>query len=102
MDKEKAFVNVKHNGIHFWFPHGNGISTVWGTGTYSENHDYREGKIPFGYNTFLESNNVEIMILKCPNKLLKKIEKKYNDGSQQPIGYLNIKKWLEIINMLSK
>jgi len=96
--REKAFFNWRLGGIHLNFPNGNTLSTIWGGGSYSENHD------DFGSITnpkAIGSNNVEIMF-DCPEELQKKIEKKYNDGDEQPIGYLNIVQWSEIVNLLSK
>ncbi len=100
MKKVKSFKNSKHNGIQLKFPNGNWISTIWGAGSYTENHDYTESKIPFGYETFLESDDVEIMV-DCPEKLSKKIHKKY-DGDGSVIGHLTITQWLEILNLLAK
>ncbi len=107
MKSEKAFKNTHHNGIHLWFPNGNGISTIWGFGSHTENNGFDDRSFPSDltqkFNTFMESNDCEIMILNCPSKLLKKIQKKYNEGSDEcVINYLDIKKWLEIINLLAK
>jgi len=75
------------------------LSTTWACGTYSDNHDgWEDGD---RWKTFMESDEVEIMILEAPDKLIKKINKKYN-GSGSVIGYLTMKQWLEIIELLSK
>lgn len=96
--KEKAFNNWKHNAIHLTFPNGNALSTIWGAGTYCENYnlwrDSRDLK-------FLDSNSVEIMIIKAPQKLINKINRKYGDCGDV-IGYLKITQWLDIVNMLAK
>ena len=101
---KKAFKNFRHNGIHLTFPNGNSISTIWGVGSYTENSntgDYE--KFKEAYFMFLESNDVEIMILNCPNKLMKKIINKYNiEDDENPIGHINITQWLEILNLLAK
>jgi len=100
-DKEKAFRNFRSNGIHLTFPNGNALSTIWGYGSYSENHNMEGGVGVDNYNNFLDSDTVEIMILKAPDKLRKKIEKKYDfDGSVK--GYLTMKEWLDVVKMLSK
>lgn len=102
---EKAFNNFKHNGIHLRFPNGNGISTIWGAGTYSDNYNYIVNTTDdsLGYRTFMSSDTCEVMILNCPDKLLKKIKNKYQkDDSGSVIGFLTIDKWLEIVKLLSK
>jgi hypothetical protein len=103
-EKLKAFNNWRHNGIHLTFPNGNSISTVWGIGSYTDNHFLieKDPDTAFGYRKFLDSDTCEIMILKAPDKLIKKIHKKYGDGDNSVIGYLTIKQWLEIINLISK
>jgi len=97
--KEKAFNNWRHNAIHLWFPNGNGLSTIWGYLTYSDNHDYCKDGDKF--EDFMDSDTCEIMILEAPEKLIKKINKKY-DGDGRVIGYLKMKEWLEIVRILSK
>jgi len=97
--KEKAFRNFKHNGIHLTFPNGNVLSTVWGYCTYSDNYDMEVDVDNF--NKFLDSDTVEIMILKAPSRLRKKIDKKYDfDGDVK--GYLTMEGWLDVVKMLSK
>ena len=96
--EEKAFNQHRLNGFSMYLPNGNWISTVWGDGTYSDNHNYFEAGT--WNETKLSSDTVEIMI-KCPEKLLEKIHKKY-DGDGQIIGYLTFSQWLEIIKLLSK
>ncbi len=96
MKKEKAFNNWRHNAVQLRFPNGNALSTVWGYGTYSDNNDVE------GFDVFMDSDTVEIMVLDCPDKLLKKIERKFDFAGDSVKGYLNIKEWLEIVKMLSK
>jgi len=99
--KEKAFRNFRSNGIHLTFPNGNALSTVWGCGTYSDNYDMDGGISVDNFNKFLDSDTVEIMIIEAPDKLRKKIEKKYDfDGDVK--GYLTMEEWLDVIKMLSK
>ena len=92
---KKSFENFKHNGIYLEFDNGNTISTIWGYGSYTENHDKGD------FDTFDSSKNVEIMFT-CGQKLKKGILKKYNEGDGDPIGYLTITQWLEIVNLLNK
>ena len=102
---DKSFNNFKHNGLHLKFPNGNSLSTIWGYGSYSENHDMfddlkGEDQLKV-YTTFKPSNTVEVAILSAPEELIKKIHKKYNfDGSV--CGYLTMAQWLDIVKMLSK
>lgn len=79
MKREKSFNNFKHNGLHLTFPNGNFISTIFGIGSYTENHDMYTKM-----EEFMDSNDVEIMF-DCGDKLKKKILKKYNDGENDPI-----------------
>lgn len=103
MKKEKAFNNWRHNSIHLTFPNGNILSTVWGVGTYSDNHDFDFTPDPSeGFRVFMQSDEVEISILKAPAKLVKKIMKKYDVENDSVIGYLNMAQWLDIVKMLSK
>lgn len=103
--KEKAFNNWKHNAIHLTFPNGNSLSTTWAYGSYSENHGMEDlddsVDIMAKFHTFRESNTCEVMILQAPDKLVKKIHKKFN-GDGSVIGYLTMEEWLEIVKMLSK
>ena len=104
--QSKAFINSKHNGIKLTFPNGNCISTIWGIGTYSENYDYKANStyedFTEGYRTFMGSDTCEIMILNCPDKLYKKIHRKFGSVDNSVIGYVSMKDWLEIIKLLSK
>lgn len=99
---KKSFANWRHNKLKLVFPNGNWISTIWGSGSYTENYDFQTDSIEdkFGYETFMDSNDVEIMI-NCGERLSKKIHKKYN-GDGSVIGRLNITQWLEILRLLEK
>ena len=102
MEKEKSFCIHKNNGFALKLPNGIRISTIFGYGNYCENYNWENPKgsgilknferIPEG------SNDVEIMI-SCPDeKWLKRINRKYNNGGDNPvIGYLTIDKWFEIL-----
>ena len=107
-DCKKAFHNFKHNGMHLTFPNGNSISTVFGPGTYSDNYSLIEkmgdpDATIKSFQTFMESNTVEVMIGNCGKDLLKKILKKYNKGLNSTVfGLVNVLEWLEIVNLLAK
>lgn len=97
----KAFRNWKHNAIHLTFPNGNKLSTTWACYTYSDNYEMEDiSDLSERVNTFRESDTVEIMILECPEKLLKKIQKKYDFEDVK--GYTSMQEWLEIVKLLSK
>lgn len=101
---KKSFVNPRHNVVHLNFPNGNHISTRWGRGSYTENYDFEEAENVDSvkeYRAFIGSMDVEIMF-SCGDKLKKRILKKYNDRVPDPIGYLDIGQWLEIVNLLAK
>ena len=104
-DCTKGFHNWRANGLHFNFPNGNWLSSIWGGGSYTENHDkLREETdhvIKTGQQTYLESDTVEIMF-DCGDRLKKRILKKYNEGENDPIGYVTFAQWLEIVSLLNK
>jgi len=102
---KKAFFSWKPGRFHLNFPNGNNISTVWGFGTYSENYEYdcygtENGEFVDERHQSFGSDTVEIMF-SCGEKLRKRILKKYNDGDDDPIGYLPQDKWLEIVRLVS-
>ncbi len=99
---EKSFSNWQHNTLRLSFPNGNWISTIWGSGSHTEYYDFNTDSMDdeFGFETFMDSNDVEIMI-HCGEKLHKKIHKKH-DGDGYVIGNINITQWIEILRLLEK
>ncbi len=101
--KEKAFHSWRSARFHLNFPNGNQVSTVWGSGTYTDNYydpgDFKD--LDDKRQPIFDSETVEIMF-SCSDKLKKKILKKYNDGNHDPIGHLSLQKWLQIVNMVEK
>jgi hypothetical protein len=91
----KAFNNPMYNHIYITFPNGNRISCMWGIGSYTENATGR-------YENFMKSETCEIKIMSAPEKLIKKIQKKYGDPTDSVIGYVTVTQWLEILNMLRR
>jgi hypothetical protein len=94
----------KPNGIELKFDNGLVLSTVWGYGTYSDNYDYGLGKIgieKYGEPIKEGSTTVEIMFIDGDEKLIKRLCRKYGDG-YNPIGYMEVEKWLEMISYLRK
>ena len=103
---EKAFRNWREGAIHLNFPNGNQISTTWAAiGSYSDNHDlqtdYSKPRVGDRIDPVVESNTVEVMIT-CGEKLQKRLEKKFNDGYAQPLGYLTMEDWLYVVDKVSK
>jgi hypothetical protein len=102
--------NHKINGVRLDFENDISVSTIWGIGSYSENHDIDDNwKSPISesYDRHdFDSSDCEMYFLKIPEKLNKKIYKKYADysvnGEGQHLGHLPIEKWLEIIEICRK
>jgi len=98
-----AFSNWRVGAVHLTPPNGNHISTTWAPYTYSDNHDEEPEKHSVNYNRInppITSNTVEIMIT-CSPKLLRKLEKKHNEGYAQPFGRVSYTGWLDIVNKVS-
>lgn len=103
MEKKPAFGCHAINKFQMNFPNGNWLSTVWGPCTYSDNYDLEpptNDEIVTMFKAPLWSNTVEIMFT-CGDELRTKILEEYNDGIEDPIGYLPQNKWLEIVNLLA-
>jgi hypothetical protein len=109
VDMKKAFHNVRHNVVHLHFPNGASVSTIWGYGTYSDNHDLKiAANKPVGYietwNTFMASDTCEIMI----GGISKHTEWKigsclHRDTSgDSVIGYITLTEWVTILNLIAK
>ena len=103
----KTFTNHKVNGVYLKLPNGNGISSIWGSGSYTDNHDWEspDGDIGKNYDTRIQegSSDVEVMI-DCDPVVLELIETKYASKSAGGgvIGHLNFDQWLDILNTLNK
>jgi len=99
-----------YSGFHIHFDNGFTLSTIWGAGSYSDNHDLimdqsldifeRFRKIP------LQTETVECMLFadvetEKMSKFIKKIYKKFNsDGSVIP--YMPVADWLKLISLINK
>ena len=105
---KKAFFNHKINGVHLTFPNGNSVSSIWSSGSYTDNHDWEiknaVGEVDFDklYKTPLSSDTVEIMV-NCKPIVLELLEAKFDEKSEggSVFGHLTILEWLEILNILS-
>lgn len=102
MRKEKSFSNFRANGFHLNFPNGNSISTIWGYGAYCENHfkDMGSDDVIGELTKFVPSEDCEVMVLNCSDRLLKRLKKKFD--ADNPFGYLSISDWLYIVNAVAK
>jgi len=98
MNKDKAFINHKANGVFLTFPNGNSLSTVWGFGNYCENYNHGDFE-----KTNNGSNDCEIYP-DADEKTLNKIKSflpQYKDN--YPVaGYVTMSEWLKVIKILSK
>lgn len=106
----KAFTNHKINGVYLKFPNGNGLSSVWGSGTYSDNYDYevRDSLNELDYEKTFKipnqegSDTVEVMP-HCSELVMKLLEAKFPDNANGSIfSYLTFTQWLEIVNILNE
>lgn len=109
MDK-KAFNQHRVNGIYLNFPNGNGLSTIWGIGSHTENHFlindiYKDGydadKLMKQWNTPLTSNDVEVMP-DCSKIVKEMLDKAFPDNVDGDIyNHLTFGQWLEMVNILN-
>ena len=89
------------------FPNGNSISTIWSSGSYTENHDYdvlkEDGSIDFE-RTYKEFNpgsmNAEVMV-SCGEELNRALQDKFDGAGGSVIGRLYIMDWLEVVNRVA-
>lgn len=105
---EKAFYNHKVNGIHLSFPNGNSLSTIWGIGSYSENHDkgfeelYDIDNFTKMYNTQMGSDNCEVMP-GCSDLVKKLLDATFPEEENGSIfGNMTFEKWLKMVNILNE
>ncbi len=108
--KERAFISHKVNGVYLNFPNGNGLSTVWGQGTYSDNHYYEfkneDGTIDFtkSYRTVIPegSNTCEVMP-NCSKKTKKLLDKTFPENENGSVfSVLTFEQWLKMVNILNE
>jgi len=102
---QKAFIAHRTNGIYLNFPNGNGLSTIWGAGIYSDNHDYGfEPYKPKAYNETIEegSDTCETMP-DCGDLVKKLLDAKFPKNQNGSVfGYLTFPQWLEMVNILNE
>lgn len=108
-EKKKAFIAHKANGFLLTFPNGNSLSTLWGSGTYSDNYDLILGeitteKIIKSYTEPIEagSNTVEVMP-HCSDLVKKLLDATFPDEENGSVfGHLTFEKWLKMVNILNE
>jgi hypothetical protein len=105
--ERKAFTTHRENGVYLKFPNGNTLSTIWGRGSYSENHDWENPKDSSRMGHFAVipegSNTVEVMV-GCPEKTMRRICRKFpeNDTAGDNIlTYLTLPQWVELVKILN-
>lgn len=110
---KKAFTAHKANGIYLNFPNGNALSTVWGSGTYSDNYDYgfkrTDGTFDAenftkAYNERIKtgSDTVEVMPM-CGDLVKKLLDAKFPDNENGSVfSRLTFPQWLEMVNILNE
>ncbi len=117
-ERKKAFVQHRINGFYLNFPNGNGLSTIWGVGTHTENHmrieeislanmdikndkDWHE-KYMKQWNTPLSSNDVEVMP-DCSPDVYKLLTDTFPENENSGIfDNLTFTQWLQIVNILNE
>lgn len=99
---------VVRNGFWLYFDNGLSISTIWGAGSYSTNHDLLLDSLKSPDEKFeklpLWAYEVEVMLSGEGTKqkeFLEKVHEKY-DGDGSIIGYLPVTRWFELINELKE
>jgi hypothetical protein len=96
---KKVFYNHKVNGVHLQFPNGNSLSTIWGTGTYSDNYDYSSDISPIDR---IGSNTCEVMP-DCSIKVKEKLDEMFPENENGSVfGRLSFEQWLKMVNYLNE
>ncbi len=90
------------NCLHFVFNEKLTLSAIWSPGSYSDNHDLLKltETIPDLTTLFksnLESTTVECYFFNALPGFQRKMERKYNEGSEQPISYLPVEEFIELL-----
>ena len=100
-------VNHKNDGVYLEFDNGFKVSTIWGSGSYSENYNI-DYKLPIDEQFAKHedgSGTVEVYFTDIPKggeRLHKSLLKKYNDEYEQPIGNLKVKDWMDLIQKVNR
>ena len=92
---------IVRNGFWLHFDNGLSISTIWGSGSYSDNHDLfiNHNPIESFEKLPLETTEVEVMLDgkgEAQHKYIDYLHKKH-DGDGAVIGYLPLEEWFKLI-----
>lgn len=109
MKTGKAFSSSRDCQIVLTFPNGNSMSTIWGFGSYSDNHfpdleswDMTKGA-EFGtiglFHSVKSSDTVEVMYEVDP-ATQQVIDQHFPEG-ENLLGYLTLNQWLELVSIIS-
>lgn len=105
--KEKAFSQHRNNAFYLKFPNGNALSTIWGAGSYTENHNrgfekpYSPENFQKAWNERMDSDDVETMP-SCSESVKKILDEKFPDNENGSVfSNLNFTQWLEMVNILN-
>lgn len=105
-EKIKAFTVHKPNGVLLVFPNGNSLSTVWGSGTYSDNCNWEspDGDITKTYSTRIEAGSDTCEVMPNCSELVKKLlDATFPEETNGSIfGYMTFEKWLKMVNILNE
>lgn len=89
------------NGVYIVFNNGLQLSTIWGYCNYCENYD-KKTEDDFGFGVQKDgSHDVEFMLFGDDEKLIKKLCKKFG-SDDNPSGYIELEKWLDMISYINK
>jgi hypothetical protein len=88
--------NNRPNALHFIFNEDFILSAIWGAGSYTVNHDV------INFTEFMSSPNIEVHFLSCPQEFRRKLMRKYKWNGDDPIGYLPVDEFIEILNYCRK
>lgn len=110
--QNKAFSHHRPNGFSLNFPNGNGLSTIWGIGSHTENHSKifalpsidKEGMESYvkAWNSPMSSNDVETMP-SCSPAVKKLLDDTFPDNEDGDIfNHLTFDQWLKMVNILNE
>lgn len=118
MFKKMKIKNHKINGVAIDFGKKTVLSTIWGMGSYSDNYRLEERLIKDKKtskekaimeafeNRDYDSKTVEVYALDMPEKLAKKLRKKYKDYLSSDtglhLGNFPVEKWIDLVYQLKK
>lgn len=103
--QHKAFANMAPNKIQLHFPDGQGISIIWGSGSYTENQNYwiKEGiGLIDAEMTFMSSNDCEVYLIGKVNPVVKAKLLSYSEQSEFPLSRVSLAALIFILEVMRK